>query len=111
MMATGAGGWLAPFGTFECRAMTTASSKQIRAQFDELKTGDRVEVEHRVAVGQKNWTAKTSGTVIRIERKRHGLHFHRNHDDKVFSDVVLLEQPDGELIAVTLDEFTAIRHV
>ncbi len=90
--------------------MTTGNA-QIRAQFDELKVGDRVEVEHLVTVGQKSWTAKTCGTVIRIERKRHGLHFQRSHDDKVFSDVVLLELPDGELSAVTIDEFTTIRHV
>ena len=82
---------------------------QIQTQFDELKVGDRVEVEHVVTVGQENWTTKTSGTVVRIERRRHGLHFQRNLDDKVFSDVVLLELPDGELTAVTLDEFTTIR--
>ena len=64
-----------------------------------------------MTVGQKSWTAKTSGTVLRIERRRHGLHFERNPDDKVFSDTVLLELPDGELTSVAVDEFTAIRHV
>ena len=89
----------------------TASNSQIRAQFDELKVGDRVEVEHVVTVGQKSWTAKTSGTVVRTERRRHGLHFQRNPDDKVFSDTILLELPDGELTSVAVDEFTTIRHV
>jgi len=88
-----------------------ASNSQIRDQFDELKVGDRVEVEHLVTVGQKSWTAKTSGTVIRIERRRHGLHFQRDSDDKVFSDTILLELPDGELSSVAVDEFTTIRHV
>jgi hypothetical protein len=87
----------------------TTSCSQARAQFDELKVGDRVEVEHLVTVGQKNWTTKTCGIVVRIERRRHGMHFQRNPDDKVFSDVVLLELPDGELTTVTMDEFTAIR--
>jgi hypothetical protein len=86
--------------------MTTSS--QIQTQFDQLKAGDRVEVEHVVTVGQQSWTTKTCGMVVRTERRRHGLHFQRNTDDKVFSDVVLLELPDGELTAVTLDEFTAI---
>jgi hypothetical protein len=90
------------------RAMN-GSYSQIRAQFDELKVGDRVEVEHLVTVGQKSWTAKTRGTVVRTERRRHGLHFQRNCDDKVFSDVVLIELPDGELTSVTLDEFITIR--
>jgi hypothetical protein len=88
--------------------MSTAPS-QIRAQFDELKVGDRVEVEHLVTVGQKSWTTKTCGIVVRTERQRHGLHFQRNHDDKVFSDVVLLELPDGELTTIAIDEFTTIR--
>lgn len=83
----------------------------IRNQFDELKIGDRVEVKHLVTVGQKSWTAKTNGTVVRTERCRHGLHFHRAHDDKVFSDSILLELPDGELTSVAVDEFTTIRHV
>jgi hypothetical protein len=89
----------------------TTSYSQVRAQFDELKVGDRVEVEHLVTVGQKSWTAKKSGIVVRIERRRHGAHFHRNHDDKVFSDEILLEAPDGEFTTVSVDEFTTIRHV
>jgi hypothetical protein len=88
-----------------------ASYSQIRAQFDELKIGDRVEVEHAVTVGQRNWTAKTCGKVVRTERRRHGLHFQRNPDDKVFSDTILLELPDGELTSLAIDEFTTIRHV
>jgi hypothetical protein len=87
----------------------TTSQNQVRAQFDELQVGDRVEVEHLVTVGQKSWTAKSCGTVVRTERRRHGMHFQRSHDDKVFSDVVLLELPDGELTTVAVDEFTTIR--
>ena len=77
--------------------------------FEELKPGDRIEVEHVVTVGQKSWPTKTIGTVVRTERRRHGLHFRRNADDKVFSDVILLEMPDGELTTVTMDEFTVLR--
>jgi hypothetical protein len=90
--------------------MSTGNSPS-RGQFDELKVGDRVEVEHAVTVGKRNWTAKTCGTVVRVERRRHGLHFQRNPDDKVFSDAILLELPDGELTTLTIDEFTTIRHV
>jgi hypothetical protein len=80
-----------------------------RELFDELKPGDRIEVEHTVTVGQESWTVRTLGCVVRTERRRHGLHFKRNHDDKVFSDVILLELPDGELTTVTMDEFTVLR--
>ena len=77
--------------------------------FHELSPGDRVEVEHRITVGPRHWTAKTEGTVVRTERARHGLHFQRNFDDKVWSDVILLERPDGELTTVAMDEFTTLR--
>jgi hypothetical protein len=87
----------------------TTSYSQVLAQFDELKIGDRVEVEHLVTVGQKSWTTKTCGTVVRTERQRHGLHYQRNADDKVFSDTILLELPDGELTTLAVDEFTTIR--
>jgi hypothetical protein len=81
----------------------------VQTQVDELKIGDRVEVEHLVTVGQKSWAAKTCGTVVRVERRRHGLHFEREADDKVFSDAILLELPDGELTTLTVDEHTVIR--
>jgi len=108
MVVTGPGWGTLPNRTIWCRAMTTSHS-QIQTQFDELKVGDRVEIEHIVTVGQRSWTTKNAGTVVRTERRRHGLHFHRANDDKVFSDIILLELPDGELTSVTVDEFTTIR--
>ena len=77
--------------------------------FEELKPGDRVEVEHLVTVGVKRWNTRTVGTVIRTERRRHGLHFRRNVDDKTYSDTILLKLPDGELTTLTMDEFTVLR--
>lgn len=84
-------------------------ANEIRALFDELNPGDRIEVEHTVTVGRRNWPAKTCGTVVRTERRRHGMHYRRNFDDKVYSDTILLELPDGELTAITVDEFTTLR--
>ena len=51
------------------------------------------------------------GTVVRTERGRHGLHFRRNFDDKVFSDFILLRRDDGELTTIALDEFTTLRRL
>ena len=85
------------------------ASPETPLAFDELRDGDRVEIEHRVTVGMKNWTTRTQGTVVRTERRRHGLHFRRNVDDKVYSDVILLRLPDGEFTTVTMDEFTVVR--
>jgi hypothetical protein len=85
------------------------SPSESRELFGQLQPGDRVEVEHRVTVGRRQWTARTAGTVVRTERARHGLHHRRNFDDKVFSDVLVLRRDDGELNWVTLDEFTTLR--
>jgi hypothetical protein len=80
-----------------------------RDLFRNLRPGDRVEVEHLVTIGPRAWTTQTGGTVVRTERLRHGLHFRRNFDERVRSDVILLERPDGEVTAVAMDEFTTLR--
>jgi hypothetical protein len=78
-------------------------------QFDELKIGDRVEVERLLTEGEKSWTTKTCGTVVRVERRRHGQYSPGNTDGDVTGDMVLLELPDGELTWVAVDESTTIR--
>ena len=88
--------------------MATSDSESPK-RFDEVKPGDRIEVDHTVTVGVKSWAARTAGCVIRTERRRHGLHHRRADDDRVFSDVIVLKRPDGELTTVTMDEFTVIR--
>jgi hypothetical protein len=79
--------------------------------FARLVPGDRVQVDHEVKVGFRRWHSTTVGTVVRKDRLRHGLHFRRNHDDKSFSDVLVLKRDDGELTTVTLDEFSEIRRL
>jgi hypothetical protein len=90
--------------------MATQTEIASRQLFTELKPGDRVEVEQEVKVGGEVWTTKTCGAVLRTERRRHGLHFRRNRDDKVFSDLIVLER-DGELVTLTMDEFTVLRRL
>jgi hypothetical protein len=97
------------------KAGSTATSAADRASsilFSELKPGDRIEVGHVVTIGSSaQWKTRTVGTVVRTERRRHGLHFRRNPDDKVYSDVIILAREDGELTTVTMDEFTQLRRV
>jgi len=90
----------------------TPEEYQSRQLYDQLQPGDRVEVIHGVTVGSRaKWTTTTVGKVLRTERRRHGLHFRRNPDDKVYSDVVILARDDGELTTVTVDEYTRLRRV
>jgi hypothetical protein len=91
--------------------LTIEKIKQTRELFDALKQGDRVEAEHFIGIGPRSWVTKTVGTVENTERGRHGLHFRRNFDDKVFSDFLLVRRDDGELTTVAIDEFTILRRL
>jgi hypothetical protein len=83
-----------------------------RSLYEQLQPGDRVEVVHGVTVGSSaSWSTTTIGKVLRCERRRHGLHFRRSGDDKVYSDVLILARDDGELTTVTIDEYTRLRRV
>lgn len=77
--------------------------------FQNLKPGDRIEITHLVKVGFRAWKTTTSGVVERIERRRHGIHFPRNPDDRVFSDTIVMRRDDGELSAATIDEFSILK--
>jgi len=79
--------------------------------FATLQPGDRVQVDHEVKVGFKRWMTTTIGTVVKKERRRHSLHFRRNHDDKVYSDTLVLKRDTGELTTITLDEFSELRKI
>lgn len=89
---------------------TSAADRHSSQLFSELKPGDRVELTHGVKIGSSaQWTTTTVGTVVRKERRRHGLHFRRANDDKEFSDLLVLARDDGELTTVTMDEYTTLK--
>lgn len=79
-------------------------------QIDQLKPGDRIEVEQTVAVAQKTRTVKMTGRFVRAERCEHGLHFHRASDEKASSDQLLMELHDGEFTTVSLGPKTVVRN-
>ena len=77
--------------------------------FEQLQAGDRIELVHEVKVGFRCWKTTTVGEVVDAKRRRHSLHYQRNTDDKVYSDVIVLKRDSGELTTVTLDEFSELR--
>ena len=85
-----------------------APSKTLEV-FAQLQAGDRVGLKHEAKVGFRSWPTTTVGEVVRTDRRRHSLHFQRNQDDKVYSDLIVLRREDGELTTVTLDEFSELR--
>src|SRR5262245_25782239 len=90
---------------------TSPAEAYSRKLFTELNPGDRIEAVHEVKVGLQRWMVTTVGTVVRCERRRHGLHFRRQLDDKVFSDVIILNRDNGELTTITMDEYTLLRRI
>jgi hypothetical protein len=89
--------------------VTDRTDLTTREEINRLQPGDRLEIDHEIKVGLKVWHKTTVGTVERFERRRHGLHFKRNVDDKSFSDLIVLKLADGSLTTVTIDEFTKLR--
>ena len=87
----------------------SAIEQTTRDLLNHLQPGDRIEVVHQVKVGLKVWHTRTAGTVEHVRRRRHGLHFRRHYDDKVFSDEVKLQLDDGSLTTVSIDEFSEVR--
>ena len=88
------------------------TQSEARELFEHLHPGDRVEVVHDVKIGSSaSWKTTTVGTVVNVERRRQGLHFRRNPDDKVFADMIVLKRDDGELTTITMDEFTRLYRV
>lgn len=91
--------------------MAVQSESDMRRLFSELQPGDRLEVEHEIKVGLKRWPTVTIGVVVSTDRRRHGLHFQRNSDDKVWSDMIVMTRDDGELTTITVDEYTKLRRL
>ena len=81
----------------------------IRTRFDELKPGDRIEVEYTVQTAGACQPVRNIGTVVRTERRCDGRSCGVGRGDAALSDVILLELCDGELAAVTVDDSTVLR--
>ncbi len=89
----------------------TPLQRETLTVFESLQPGDVVELRHAVKVGFRTWDTTTRGRVVAAERRRHGLHYRRNFDDKAFSDVIVLQKEDGELTTVTLDDYSILRRI
>ena len=82
---------------------------EIRTRFDELKPGDRIQVERTAASDQSERPGRVCGTVIRTECRQLGPPHFRDSHGEPFRKVILLELCDGELTAVPVDEATVLR--
>lgn len=86
---------------------------KLRQLFVDLQPGELVEVVHHIKIGFKEHATQTVGVVVKKERRRSGMDsgFARNWDDKYWFDHLTLRKEDGELTAVTIDEYTDLRRL
>ena len=82
---------------------------EMRQLYVDLQPGDWVEIVHHVKIGFKEHATHTVGVVVTKERRRSGMNsgFARNWDDKYWFDHLTVRKDDGELTAVTMDEYTS----
>jgi hypothetical protein len=86
---------------------------EMRQLYVKLQPGDRVQVVHQVKIGFKEHSTQTVGTVVKKERRQCGSDsgFARNWDDKYWFDHLVLRKDDGELTALTKDEYTQLNRL
>ena len=86
---------------------------EMRQLYVHLQPGDSVEIVHHVKIGFKEHATHTVGVVVKKERRRSGMDsgFARNWDDKYWFDHLTVRKDDGELTAVTMDEYTELRRL
>jgi hypothetical protein len=89
------------------------NESEMRQLYVHLQPGDSVEIVHHVKIGFKEHATHTVGVVVKKERRRSGMDsgFARNWDDKYWFDHLMLQKDDGELTAVTMDEYTELRRI
>lgn len=81
--------------------------------YEDIRPGDHIRITRRIKVGLKKWESVVTGTVIRTERLRNGLHVERSNDDKAFQDTILLTKdgPTPEESKISMDEYTFIERI
>ncbi len=82
------------------------TSGQTTTVFDELKPGDRIEVEHGMVLDSDDELTKTTGTVLRTEHSPSA-----DQNDYQSGDMILMELPNGDLAVVTIGESTIVKRV
>jgi hypothetical protein len=86
---------------------------EMRQLYVDLQPGDFVEIVHHIKIGFKEHSTHTVGVVVKKERRRSGMDggFARHWDDKYWFDHLTLRKDDGELTALTMDEYTDLRRL
>ncbi|HSI35483.1 MAG TPA: hypothetical protein VK986_18015 [Tepidisphaeraceae bacterium] len=77
----------------------------------QLTPGARVCVTQQIPHRDKTWVDKIAGVVLEYSQKPTGSWFAHSKGDKLWLDRLKLQLPDGELMTLILDEYTAVEIV
>lgn len=73
-----------------------------------LSPGQRVRVTQRVPQASGETPIVVEGEVIRLAREKTGSWYAHTKDHKVWLDRLELRKPNGELVALNLDQYSKV---
>jgi hypothetical protein len=73
-----------------------------------LAPGTRVRVTQQIPHQKQGWTQAIEGVVTRWQQAKTGSWFAHAKDDRLWLDRLELRRDDGELVVLSLDQYTVI---
>lgn len=88
------------------------TSRTVSAELPVFAPGTRVRVTHQIAnTHDESWTNTIEGRVLRYRRAKTGSWFAHAKDDRLWLDRLELEQDNGEIVILNLDQLSMIEGV
>lgn len=79
------------------------------AELPVFEPGTRVRVTHQISNSHdESWVNTIEGRVLRYRRSKTGSWFAHSKDDRLWLDRLELEQDNGEIVILNLDQFSMI---
>src|SRR5213080_2609276 len=73
----------------------------------QLKPGAAVRVIQQIPHRDRTWVNEVRGVVVSYQQKQTGSWFAHAKNDKLWLDRLTLRLPDGELLTLNLDDYSA----
>ena len=74
----------------------------------QLKPGVTVRVTQQIPHRDHAWADEVRGVIVSYQQKQTGSWFAHSKNDKLWLDRLTLRRPDGELVALNLDEYSRV---
>ena len=74
-----------------------------------LQPGQQIVITQQIPQGDKVWTTRMEGTVVRVDQKMTGSWYAGSRNDRLWLDRLLVRKDDGEQVLFNLDQYTHVR--